>query len=202
MNPPYRMLCNSFGNSPCLPHLAQILAIAMTVAIGCSERQENVDSDTSSGDGEGRSAMAVQLADSADEYIAAGPVSARLRCQPKHVRSGEFTEIAVEFRVAPLWEIHTVDAMPPETATAIDLELPNGIETAGDWETPPPQTSLSPAGKPIYAGQFAIRRKVRVTDSAAAGEHQIECRATFQACNEQQCLRPAEIEMETRFVVE
>jgi hypothetical protein len=184
-----------------LPAVAGPISLGLVLIFGCTSRQEILPPDSAEKPEPTVSSPRSEAAAPAGEYTKAGPVSVRLR-SPAVVSRGETTELVVEFRVAPQWEIHAVDSHPDEAATRLNVELPQGIEASGEWEFPPGQASLAPGGKWVYAGSFAARLPLRVTESAASGEQQVVCRVRFQACDERQCLRPEEVELEGTLVIE
>ena len=130
------------------------------------------------------------------------PVSATLGLSPSRAKAGETIELSVRLKVAALWEIHTLDAQPPLVATRLELDLPGGLETLGEWQAPEPVRSLLPGGHAAYAGEAVFTRRIAVTERAAAGEQRVQCRVSYQACNERQCLRPSAIELATVLHIE
>jgi hypothetical protein len=130
------------------------------------------------------------------------PVTATLRLARGRARAGETVDVSVELDVAPLWEIHTLDARPNSTATRLELELPEGFLVVGEWQAPEPLASVMPGGHGAYAGEAVFTRQIAVTDGAAAGEHRIKCRLGYQACDGRQCLQPATVELSVPLAIE
>ena len=87
----------------------------------------------------------------------------------------------------PLWEIRALDAKPRESATRLELQLPEGIEAVGDWQVPKTARSVSPDGHAVFADRALFTRMIEITQKAAKGEQSIDCAVHYQACNERQC---------------
>jgi hypothetical protein len=129
-------------------------------------------------------------------------LSAMLRLARARARVGDTIELSVSLKVVPLWEIGTLDASSETTATRLELDLPNWLEAQGAWYEPPPGRSHRPGGGRAYADEAVFKRKLVVKEGAAAGEHPVQCRVTYQACDDRQCLRPAAILLEVPLHIE
>ncbi|QDT43702.1 hypothetical protein Pan241w_38040 [Gimesia alba] len=130
------------------------------------------------------------------------PVSVTLRVPKSHVKPGETIELSVLFEIAPLWEIRTMDAQPADLATRLELDLPAGLQSTGKWLTPEPERSMSLDRHPAYMGKIEVRQKILVEQSAQPGEKRISCSVSYQACDEQRCLKPAAVKLQVSLVVE
>ena len=123
------------------------------------------------------------------------PVVAAASIEPVAVEpGGEFT-YTVHVRTAPTWHIYPADAGPsPNSPTVLQLILPEGIETVGDWEQP--EVRRDPlSGSAVLEGEFEFRQKLRM-DSAADGEaRKIRCVISYQCCDPFRCLPPAALEV-------
>ncbi|HEX5444532.1 MAG TPA: hypothetical protein VFW87_11905 [Pirellulales bacterium] len=135
-------------------------------------------------------------------HVAGKPVSATLQLSHGAAKAGETIELAVTIDVAALWEIRTLDSEFAAAATKLELALPPGVEAKGEWQAPSPGRSVSGDGHPAYAGAVVFKRQLVVTRGARPGEQPIVCRAAYQACNEQQCLAPAHVELAVNLRVE
>jgi outer membrane lipoprotein-sorting protein len=103
-------------------------------------------------------------------------------------------------RIRAGYEIHTLEDPPPAIATQLECRLPALMEFQGEWSVPDAVPSLRPDGHGSYQGDVRFRRGVRVAEGAA-GEHRLECTASFQACNDKVCLRPAKVQLAIQVAV-
>jgi hypothetical protein len=115
---------------------------------------------------------------------------------------GEEIELSVELKIAPMWEVHTLDAQPNIAATRLDLSLPPSVAASGEWNAPAPTRSLTPDGHPVYIGNVVFTRSLTVDGTSQSGSFEIGCDVGFQACNGGQCLQPKVIELRAPLVIE
>ncbi len=107
-----------------------------------------------------------------------------------NVTAGQITPVALHFRVLPGLHINshtpsggflipTVFSLPPSTGIRLsDLSYPAGSELTLPVD---PKTRLS-----VYSGDFVIHAHVLAT----RGDHMLEGKLRYQACNMNQCLPP------------
>jgi hypothetical protein len=127
-------------------------------------------------------------------------VSVTLRLSEAVVRPGDKFEVAVEMKIAPIWEIHPLAAQPAETATKLELITPEGIRAESEWIEPNTARSMGASGQPVHIGKAVFKRSLAV-DSMAVGEHEIICKVGYQVCNEQQCLKPETLTLSVPLIV-
>jgi hypothetical protein len=137
-----------------------------------------------------------------EQRISGEPVSATLRLAHARVKAGEEVELTVKLKIAPLWEIRTLDAEAGFTATELRLELPDAFEAIGDWTAPPPVRSLMPDVHAAYVDEVVFTRRLRIAEGAPRGKVPIQCRVQYEACNERQCLQPTALELQVLLEVE
>jgi hypothetical protein len=118
------------------------------------------------------------------------PVTTRLSVSKEKLIVGENFEITVDLGVKSGYEIHSIDASPPEVPTQLELELPAGFSVMEDWRSPSPIRSLKPGGGWVHVGENQFVRKIHVAADSIPGEYSLACSVSFQACNSWQCLRP------------
>jgi hypothetical protein len=109
------------------------------------------------------------------------------------VPSGKPTTIALHFRIAPGLHINSHTPREDELIPTV-LTIPDGsgvrLEAAvyppgADFTLPlDPKTKLS-----VYTGEFIIQARI----VAASGEHLVEARLHYQACDNNACLPPRTI---------
>lgn len=126
------------------------------------------------------------------KHLAKGKfVSATLKLKQEHVGVRESVELSVELDISPMWEIHILEAEHEETATQLELFLPDGIQAIGKWVTPEPDRSSSADGHEVYADKAVFTRVIEITENATKGKNLIRCEIKYQACNERQCMKPS-----------
>jgi hypothetical protein len=123
------------------------------------------------------------------------PVVATAAVRPRRVKAGESLTLTVDVRVAAGWHINAVRG-GRETAipTRLELKLPPGIAATADWVLPQPDVAEQARG-PVYRGAITFRRTLKVTEKATVGNVDVFCNLTYQACDENQCLRPTTIKL-------
>jgi Disulphide bond corrector protein DsbC len=109
------------------------------------------------------------------------------------VPAGKSSPVNLHFRIAPGLHINSntpsEDYLIPTTFSIPDgtgVQLKGASYPAGSDLTLPsdPKTKLS-----VYTGEFAIQARI----IAAPGNHLVEAKLHFQACNDSQCLPPKTI---------
>lgn len=130
-----------------------------------------------------------------EQRVDGTPVTVIARLSHDAPRPGDEFELSIELRIAPLWEVRTLDAQPSVAATRIDIELPEGINAASEWHAPDPSRSISADGHPVYMGSATFRRTLQVDSLAHASECRMKCVVRYQACDERQCLAPQTVEL-------
>jgi hypothetical protein len=136
-----------------------------------------------------------------EKRLDARPLAFTFRLATGEASPGEKFEAVVELEVAPLWEIHALNAPPEETATLIELVLPEGMAAEGAWKAPPARQSMFPGRGMTYAGRITFVQSVSILPTATAATLNVGCRVRFQACNDRQCLRPEELMLSIPLVV-
>ncbi|MBN69615.1 MAG: hypothetical protein CME32_10080 [Gimesia sp.] len=119
-------------------------------------------------------------------------VSVVLMVPEQPVQPGMQFPLTVKFKIAPLWEIRTIDAQPEKLATQLELKLPDGFQAQGDWQVPPTGRSMSFDSHPVYSGEAVFQRTIEVGKEVPAGPRSVTCQIHYQACDEQRCLSPVQ----------
>lgn len=133
----------------------------------------------------------------------AAPVSVSVKARQVTVKPGDEILLAVTFKHAPGY--HTwpaeVTELPKDVAefairTNIVVNGPPAIAAGGvrvQWPTPKPDKVPSPTGEgtltvPLYSGDAVAFVALRAP--MEPGVHEVSLTASFQACDESQCLMP------------
>lgn len=118
------------------------------------------------------------------------PVRASLSVTPEKVSVGETFKVAIELNVDPGYEIHSLDASPPQVPTLLELQLPPGFTAIEKWVSPAAVRSFNPSGESVFLGESKFVREIQVSRDTQPGDYLLACAVSYQACNSRQCLRP------------
>ncbi len=128
------------------------------------------------------------------------PVSVGAAIFPAAARAGDTVTLAVRARITPGWHISAVrksGAPGRPTDTVLELNSPNEIQPLGDWLVPPAIPQMGPIGpSDTYAGDVTFLRQLRIDVHHAAGNLNVECSITYQACNDVMCLQPKPVQVQ------
>jgi hypothetical protein len=114
---------------------------------------------------------------------------------PTAVPGGE-AELRVRVRVASGYHLYTAAAAkPPFTAASVEIKPSDHLRADGRCEV----EGADASGRLRDAAEF--RQPLRVSDTAAAGLHEVVCTLTFQACNDELCWPPRTLVLRTSLTV-
>ncbi|HEV8068536.1 MAG TPA: FG-GAP-like repeat-containing protein [Planctomycetaceae bacterium] len=121
------------------------------------------------------------------------PVVATASVVPQRAKPAETVTLTVELRIAAGWHINAVSgASEPAIPTRLELKLPPSIHAIAEWKLPEPDVAEQSRG-PVYRGEITFRRTLKVAEKASVGSVDVVCNLAYQACDENQCLRPTTI---------
>lgn len=164
---------------------SHLLSAVIIVAIGCAKVEPaHVPAEPT------KAQPTASDAKPAEHRVEGRQVVATLRLSQAKVPPGEELEVAVEMKIAPMWEIHPLNSQPAEAATKLELVLPPGIHAAGEWSEPKTTRSMSASGGPVHMGKVVFTRTIEIDSEVPTGTHEIACTVSYQVCNERQCLKP------------
>jgi hypothetical protein len=173
-----------------------ILYCVAVAIIGCGAKIETTDQPAQSAQAKSEPAEAMP----SEQRAQGSQVTATLQLSKDVVRNGEEVDVAIELKIAPLWEIHPLGSQPEEAATRLELITPEGIRTESEWIEPQTTRSLGASGQPVHMGKVVFRRTL-VIGAAKEGTHSITCKMRYQVCNERQCLKPETLTLQVPLVV-
>jgi hypothetical protein len=99
--------------------------------------------------------------------------------------------VTVQARVAAGWHLYgAVPENSPYKPTTVELELPDGVETVGDWIMPPTQPVKSgvAAGSGQWKGELIFKRNVRAPKDLSSAV--IAAKFYYQVCTDELCFPP------------
>ncbi len=118
------------------------------------------------------------------------PVVASLSVEPTRAKRGEVVAVTITVKIGRDWHINAVsDTREFAIPTKLEINLPSGMTTVGEWEIPKPDVALADSG-PVYMGEVRFTRSLKVDSSAQAGRLELACKVSYQACDDHRCLRP------------
>jgi len=111
------------------------------------------------------------------------------------VPAGKPSPVALHFRVAQGLHINS-HTPSDEYLIPTDFSIPSGAGVRVDRAVYPPGATFTLPADPkshlsVYTGEFAIQVQI----VAAAGNHLVEGKLRYQACDQNQCLPPKTIEV-------
>jgi DsbC/DsbD-like thiol-disulfide interchange protein len=124
------------------------------------------------------------------------PLVAGALLVPSKLPAPGMMTLLIRVKTAPGWHIYAADR-PAGAAqpTRLELKLSDGVETVGDWLYPEASPGAG-KGQAVYEGDFAFRRRLKVTDAAVAGQFKVECEIHYQACDPFSCRPPESLHVE------
>lgn len=133
------------------------------------------------------------LLDSASHSAAKPAAVAYLYPEQITVSAGKPTTIALHFRIAPGLHINSHVPKEDELIPTV-LSIPEGFGARLEGAIYPPGADftlpLDPKTKlSVYTGEFIIQARI----VAASGEHMVEARLHYQACDNNACMPPKTI---------
>jgi len=135
-----------------------------------------------------------------DTPDASRPVTAVAVLQPARALAGESLTLVVMLSTAPTWHIYAADGMVGTAIqTTLKLELPEGVEAAGEWTLP---TARQDGQSRIYEGSFQFRRRLKIGLAVKPGQIHVKCALAYQACDPFSCRPPEEKTLQAAAVIE
>ena len=118
------------------------------------------------------------------------PVSFEVTLAPARVGAGGEMDLIIRVETAPTWHIYSAEGSGgPGIATTLDLKLPEGVVTEGEWVNP--ESVKGSDGQMVYEGAVEFRRRLRVGADVAPGVVEVGCEIGYQACDPSSCRPPA-----------
>ena len=114
------------------------------------------------------------------------PVTLKGAIEADNGQANQYT-VTIEMNVRDGWHTYDEEGEHGETATSLELKLPEGVTAKGDWNRPEGNAGAD-SQTSIFEGQVSFSRTV-VIDPAAYGKD-IEVIVSFQACTDKACNPP------------
>lgn len=126
------------------------------------------------------------------------PFVAAAALRPSKISAPGTLTLVIRAKTAPGWHIYPADR-PAGTSqpTRLELDLPPGVEPAGDWIYPEAIASeVVSDGQLAYEGEFSFQRRLKVGKEAPPGEFRVRCEIHYQACDPFSCRPPETLTVE------
>lgn len=119
------------------------------------------------------------------------PVQAMIRLNSNEFASGGFVQLFIDLRITPGWHVYAANSdSGPYAPTALELELPEGVEMARGWTYPETRTNVgSGILAQVYEGDVSFRADLKMLKAFPEKKQTIQCRIEYQACNQFRCLQ-------------
>jgi DsbC/DsbD-like thiol-disulfide interchange protein len=135
-----------------------------------------------------------------EEPDSRSPVNAAAALQPARAMKGKSFVLVVKIKIAPTWHIYAADGMVGSSIpTSLKLELPQGVEAAGEWTLP---SARQDGESRIYEGSLQFSRQLRIGSQVKPGPIHVRCELTYQACDPFSCRAPAKKTLQADAVIE
>ena len=130
-------------------------------------------------------------------------ISARMSAEPKKIAPGDQVLLIVQLKIQPGWHIAPMaNITGPVKSTLLSLNLPTGVQSIGDWEKPPSTTLFDGRANSVgYVGNVRFSHELAVDAGVPTGPVELDCRLSYQACNESICQRPAELNLRAKIEI-
>jgi hypothetical protein len=130
------------------------------------------------------------------------PVTLGAAVFPHHAQAGGTVRLVIRARMDIGWHIAAVNQSGTSAATTLEVTPPPGVEPVADWQVPPPEHWTGSTGSALgYAGDVQFERQYTIAADQLPGKLQFTCKVRYQACNDQQCVRPDPVELKPELEV-
>ncbi len=114
------------------------------------------------------------------------PLATGLSLEPK---GGGLLTLTVHIDILLGW--HAYANVPANSAYAplkLTLDLPDGVQQVGAWNSPPAHASIESPALTIFEGRLAFECELLAAEIKKTTE--IACQVSYQVCNDQMCMPP------------
>jgi DsbC/DsbD-like thiol-disulfide interchange protein len=118
--------------------------------------------------------------------------------QPVEVKAGATAQLLVPLKIQSGYHLN---ANPPTysylKATQLDIAASDGISASSISYPTPLTRKFAFADKPlaVYEGETELKATIKADKSASKGEHSLAAQLRVQACDDQVCYPPGQIEL-------
>lgn len=133
-----------------------------------------------------------------DEPASYKPLVAAAVLRPSKVPASGTLTLTIRAKTAPGWHIYAAgQQVGSSLPTRLELELPDGVEAAGDWIYPQAaENHVGGDGQLIYEGEFTFQQRLKVGPETPLGAIKVGCEIYYQACDPFSCRPPESLKLE------
>ncbi len=128
------------------------------------------------------------------------PVRASMRISKATAAPGDSFEVTVQARIAKGYHVYgSGGSNAPFVVTSVEMTLPKGLQSEGDWTVPKPVRA--PDGAMIYTNSVQFRQTLKVKPDAPIKTLNLTADLHYQACNDKECFPPTSLELESALTI-
>jgi thiol:disulfide interchange protein DsbD len=156
------------------------------------------------------SAPAVKLTAGPARAAAQGtnPVSVSTKLEPSQLKPGQTAKLSITAKIEPGWHLYALTQPAPPRAAKVTIDESGVFKLDGAVQQPKPKTykdpNFSQPGEPPFMSQafeneVTFTAPIKVAADAQPGAQKLIAKFSYQACDDQTCLRPTTktLEIET-----
>lgn len=138
------------------------------------------------------------------------PVSVSAKIDQSQLKPGQTAKLLITVKLEPGWHIYALTQPPPPRAAQVKIDESGVFKSNGKVLQPKPKVyqdpNFSEPGKPFMSQAFenevTFTAPIKVAGDAQAGAQKLIAKFSYQACDDQTCLRPTTktFEIETTIV--
>ncbi|MBO0726786.1 MAG: hypothetical protein J2P52_14375, partial [Blastocatellia bacterium] len=126
------------------------------------------------------------------------PVNISVKIDQSHLKPGQTAKLLITVKLDPGWHIYALTQPPPPRAAKVSIDENGGFKLAGPVQQPKPRVykdpNFSEPDKPFMSQTFenevTFTAPIKVANDAKAGAQKLIAKFSYQACDDQTCLRP------------
>ncbi|HEY7183184.1 MAG TPA: cytochrome c biogenesis protein CcdA, partial [Blastocatellia bacterium] len=135
------------------------------------------------------------------------PVNISAKIDQSQLKPGQTAKLLITVKLDPGWHIYALTQPPPPRAAKVSIDESGAFKLAGPVQQPKPRVykdpNFSEPDKPFMSQAFenevTFTAPIKVASAAKAGAQKLIAKFSYQACDDQTCLRPTTktLEVET-----
>jgi thiol:disulfide interchange protein len=135
------------------------------------------------------------------------PVNISAKIDQSQLKPGQTAKLLITVKLDPGWHIYALTQPPPPRNAKISIDESGAFKLAGPVQQPKPRVykdpNFSEPDKPFMSQAFenevTFTAPIKVASAAKAGAQKLIAKFSYQACDDQTCLRPTTktLEVET-----
>src|SRR5215831_2839311 len=142
-----------------------------------------------------------------DPAQSSNPVSVSAKIDQSQLKPGQTAKVLITAKLEPGWHLYALTQPAPPRAAKVTIDESGVFKLDGPVQQPKPKVykdpNFSEPDKPFMSQTFenevTFTVPIKVTNDAKAGPQKLIAKFSYQACDDQTCLRPTTktLEVET-----